>query len=131
MAKDRNGFDLPEVIAVPVGDVVADSAAGAAAQITATLAGVAGRRTFICGFQVTGAGATAASTVEVTVTGVGTTLRYKVPVPAGAGVAITPLMVTLPVPVPASADNTAIVVTVPTFGAGNTAVAVAAQGYRL
>lgn len=40
---------------------VAESNTGAAAQITATLAGAASKRTYLSGFVVTGAGATGAS----------------------------------------------------------------------
>ncbi len=111
-------------------DALQDSAAGAAAAITATLAGAAGKRTFISGFVVTGAGATAASVIEVTVTGPAVTMRYKITVPAGAAVGVPALVVDFRQPLPASADNTAIVVNVPSFGAGNTAAAVAAYGFR-
>lgn len=115
----------------PAGSGVADSATGAAAAITATLAAVAGKRTFLTGFSVTGAGATAASIITVTVTGLAVTLSYKLAVPAGATVGVTPLHVTFPQPIPASGDNVAIVVNVPSFGVGNTDAAVAASGYQL
>lgn len=114
----------------PAGTPVVDSVAGAAAAIAATLAGAAGVTTYICGFTVTGAGATAASVIEVTITGLATILRYKVVVPAGATTSITPLDFAFSRPVPASAPNTAIVVNVPSFGAGNTAAAVVAVGFR-
>lgn len=112
---------------------VSDSAASAAAAgVAATLAGAVGKTTFISGFVVTGAGATGASVVEVTVTGVAGvgTLRFKLAVPAGAAVGLTPLVVTFNEPLAANAPNTAIVVTVPSLGAGNTAVAVAAWGFQ-
>lgn len=104
---------------------------GAASAANVTLAGVAAKTTYIAGFQVTGGGATAASIITVTVTGVITgTMSYNIAVPAGATLGITPLIVTFPIPVPASAVNTAIVVNVPSFGTGNTASAVAAQGFQ-
>lgn len=106
------------------------SATAAAGAMTATLTGAANQRTYITGFQVTGAGATGASVITVTVTGVITgTMSYNIAVPAGATAAVTPLIVTFPVPVQSSAVNTSIVVNVPSFGAGNTNAAVAAQGF--
>ena len=114
----------------PSGTNLMDSAAGAAGAITATLAAAAGVTTYITGFAVTGAGATGASIIEVTITGLATTLRYKIVVPAGATTTVQPLVVQFTRPVPASAANTAVVVNVPSFGAGNTASAVAATGFR-
>lgn len=110
---------------------VVGAQAGAAAAISATLAGTAGTRTYLSGFTVTGAGATAASVIEVQVTGLGTTMLYKVVVPAGATVAVTPLHIDYSRALAASADNTSIVVSVPSFGAGNTAAAVTAVGFRI
>lgn len=114
------------------GTFVGASATGAAAAISATLAAAAGKTTHITGFEVTGAGATAASVVTVTVSGLlGGTQSYKVAVPAGANAGVTPLVVSIPGGFPASAPNTAIVVDVPSFGAGNTHAAVAARGFQL
>lgn len=113
------------------GHPLVESASAAAAAVTATLPAVVNKRTYITGFHVDGLGATAASVIEVTVTGLlGGTLRRKVSVPAGAAVAVAaPLVVDFDVPVPASADNTAIVVNVPSFGAGNTSAVVTARGF--
>ena len=84
------------------------------------------------GFIITGAGATAASVVTVTVTGTITgTLSFALVIPAGATTSITPLIVEFSRPIPASAANTAIVVNVPSFGAGNTNAAVVAHGFQL
>ncbi len=109
----------------------AQAATGAAGAITATLAAVAGRRTYISGFVVDGLGATAASVIEVTITGLlGGTMRYKLSIPAGATVALaSPLRVEFSRPLPASADNTAIVVNVPSFGTGNTSSIAHAHGF--
>jgi len=110
---------------------VTASSTGAAAALTETLPGVAGKTTYLTGFQITGGGATAASNITVTVTGlISGTNSYNITVPAGATVGITPLNVTFPNPISASAVNTAIVVNVPSFGAGNTAAAAAAQGFQ-
>lgn len=111
---------------------VGQSNTGAAAAITATLAAAVGARTWITSFTVDGLGATAGSVIEVTVTGLlSGTKRYKLTIPAGVAVAITPLRITFPNPLPASADNTAIVVNVPSFGAGNTNASVSADGYQI
>lgn len=122
-------LDVRERPALPESEQ-AETTTGAAAAIAATLAAVAGKRTFIAGFTVDGLGATAASVIEVTVTGVlGGTLRRKMSIPAGAAVAVTPLVVEFDRPLPGSADNTAIVVNVPSFGAGNTSAVVSAHGF--
>jgi hypothetical protein len=103
----------------------------AAATATATLPGVAGQTTFITGFEITGLGATGALVVQATVTGVDATLpTYDITVPAGVGVAITPLIVQFARPIPATALNTAIAVSMPTFGAGNTAARIHAHGFQ-
>lgn len=105
------------------------SVANAAA--VATLAAAAGVTTYISGFEVTGGGATAASLVDVTVTGlVGGTATYTLGVVAGATLANANLLVRFNPPIPASAVNTAIVVTVPALGAGNTKSTVVAHGFR-
>lgn len=123
-------LDVRESPALPETDD-AQATTGAAAPITATLAAVAGKRTFLSGFAVDGLGATAGSVIEVTITGVlGGTMRRKVTIPAGVGVAITPLYVEFNRPIPASADNTAIVVNVPSFGAGNTSAIVNVHGFN-
>lgn len=123
-------LDVRERPALPETDD-AQTTTGAAAAITATLAAVAGKRTHLSGFAVDGLGATAGSVIEVTITGVlGGALRRKVSVPAGVGAAIAPLVVEFARPVPAAADNTAIVINVPSFGAGNTSAIVNAHGFN-
>ena len=113
------------------GDVeLAVGASVAAAANNQTLAAATGKRTYISGFTVTGTGATAASTIAITVTGVGVTFTYHYVVPAGAGVAAPTLIVEFSRPIPASADNTAIVVAVPSFGAGNLAASASAHGFQ-
>lgn len=110
---------------------ITSSSTGAAAAITATLPGVAGKTTYITGFAVTGGGATAASDIQITVTGTVTgTLNYTMSVAVGATAGTPSLIVSFSVPVPASAVNTSIVVNVPSFGAGNTNASVAAYGFQ-
>lgn len=114
-----------------VATILSDGQVAAAAAMTATLGAAAGARTFLCGFAVTGAGATAASVIEVVTTGLTTQMKFKVVIPAGVTTTTTPLVVDFTVPIPASADNTAITISVPSFGAGNTDAAVSAWGYRV
>ena len=103
---------------------VADAAA------TATLTALPGTVAYISGFVLTGAGATAASVIAVTVTGViGGTMTYIVTVPAGATLQTPTLAVNFTTPVSASGYGTNIVVSSPSFGAGNTNAAVVAFGY--
>lgn len=118
----------------PVGATPVSGASGnvANASAVATLAAAVDKTTYITGFSVTFAGATGASNIIVAITGTtGGTLSYIITVPAGAAVAGTPLHVTFSHPVPASATNTAIVVTVPALGAGNTHAAAVATGFQL
>ena len=118
----------------PQGAVAVTGASGnvAAAAAVATLVAVAGKTTYITGFEITGSGATAGSVVTVTVTGgISGTLSYTLAVVAGALLANTPLIVEFPVPIPASAPNTNIVVSCPSLGAGNTNSTVVAHGYNL
>lgn len=114
------------------GDVELEVSAtvAAAANNQTLVAGGAGRRTYITGFAITGGGATAASIIDVTITGLTNTITFHVAVPAGATVGVTPLIVEFKRPIPASADNTAIVVNVPSFGAGNTKAAAVARGFH-
>lgn len=109
--------------------ISASSGNVAAAAATATLTSAAGKMMYITGFAVTGSGATAASVIQVTVTGVvGGTQTYIMTIPAGATTAVTPLIVNFPLPLAASGFNTNIVVSAPSFGAGNTNAAVVAYG---
>lgn len=103
----------------------------AAAANNQTLANAAGKRTYITGFSIGGLGATAASVIAITITGLTNTLTFRYSVPAGATVIATPLTVIFNRPIPASADNTAIVVNVPSFGAGNTAADAWATGFQI
>lgn len=110
--------------------VTAASGNVANASAAATLAGVAAKTNYLTGFQITAAGATAAACVNATVAGVITgTMTYTFCVPAGTAAGATPLSVSFNPPIPASAVNTAIVVTLPALGAGNTNAAVSAQGF--
>jgi len=115
-----------------VGTLVA-AASGAAAIIVATLAAVANLTNYISSFTVTGLGAIAASNITIVVSGVvGGPLSFVMPVPAGVTVPINPpFTVTFSPPLAATGPNVAILVTVPSFGAGNTSANVVSEGYRL
>jgi hypothetical protein len=107
------------------------SATGTAGSVTATLAGVAGKITFICGFQITSSGATGAAAVAATVTGtLGGAMNYVYPQVAIATNNQNSLPITFNPCIPASAVNTPIAVSL-TTGAGTTLTAVAAQGFQL
>jgi len=90
-----------------------------------------GKTTYISGFTITASGATAASVVTATITGLlGGTLSYTISVPAGVTTGIVPLSVAFNPPLPASAAQTAISVTLPALGAGNTNATVSASGFQ-
>lgn len=111
--------------------ISSDTQTAAAGAITATLAAAVGQRNHLAGFAITGLGATGASGIIVVTTGLlGAQLKFVVPIPAGVTAGIVPLVIPFDPPLPASADNTAITVVVPSFGAGNTLAAVSAWGYR-
>lgn len=113
--------------------VVASSGNVAAAVATATLPALAGRTTYITGFEVTGAGATAGAAVTVTVSNIigAVTLSYTYTAAVGAAVANQPLTVQFPEPIPGTAVNTAIAVSCPSLGTGNTNNTVVAHGFYL
>lgn len=111
------------------GDPVGAAATAAAAVMTLTLTSDPNRRTKLKGIVIDGLGATAASVIEATVTGlVGGTMRLKVAVPAGATTAIARVAELFGDGIPASGDDVDIVVSVPSFGAGNTSAVAYAWG---
>lgn len=110
--------------------VAASSGNVANATATASLPAVAGKTNYVTGFEITAGGATAAALVTATLAGVvGGPLSYTFGAPAGATTAAQPLIVEFATPLPASAANTAITVTLPALGAGNTNAAVSLHGY--
>ncbi len=103
----------------------------AAASAVATLAAAVGKTTYIAGLIISGMGATGAGPALATLAGIiGGTATIVVPVPAGATLGIAPIVVQFDPPLPASAVNTAIVLTLPTLGAGNLHAAVSAWGFQ-
>lgn len=106
---------------------------GAATALTATMPAVPGWINVLCGYDLTGGGATAASAIDITTTGLAVELTQRLIVPAGAttDAANTSWTVRPPFGRKASAANTAVSVNVPSFGAGNTGAALNLYGYRV
>lgn len=112
------------------GTPVSASQTATAGAINITLPAVAGKTNYLTGFEVTGGGATAGSIIDVVVGGIGgANLHYAFAVPTGATLGAAPLIVTFATPLQASAPNTAIVLAVPSFGAGNTESAAVIHGF--
>lgn len=110
------------------------SATGTTAAVVATLPGVAGKLTYICGFSYQGSDATAAQAGILVISGtISGSLNYAYPTLAlGATVPQPPPAGDEYIPcIPASAVNTAIVVTSPALGSGATVATVAAWGFQL
>lgn len=106
---------------------VTASTAGTTAAISATLPGVAGKTTFICGFAMTAAGGNSGAIGNGTITGtISGTLNFAFENPMnGQGIIVVPFLPCIP----ASAPNTAIVINQPAAGSGAIA-AVTAWGYQ-
>lgn len=124
----------PPAGSLPIGATALQGSSGnvAAAAATVTFAAVAAKTNYLSGLDITGGGATAASIILATVVGLlGGTRTYAIAVPAGVTLGILPLTLRFDPPLPASAVNTAIVVSAPSFGAGNTNAVTNAQGYLL
>jgi hypothetical protein len=112
--------------------VTAGSGNVANASAAATIPAVAGKTAYISGFTISGAGATAGLVVNPTVAGViSGTRTFTYAAVAGVGLINPVLDVQFCPPIPASAVNTAITVTCPALGAGNTANTVNAYGFYL
>lgn len=124
----------PDSGLIPQGGVGVSASSGnvANAIAAATLAASAGVTNYISGFEISGSGATAASVVTVTVTGLlGGTQSYTLAVVAGAALGNPMLAVQFAPPFPASAVNTAITVSCPALGAGNTNNVANVRGVRV
>ncbi len=119
---------------VPSGAVNVGASSGnvANAAATATMPAVVGKTNYVTGFSITAGGATAAALVNATLTGVvGGPFNYTFGTPLGATGAALPLVVELETPLPASAANTAVSISLPALGAGNTNAAVNIHGYAV
>ena len=115
-----------------IASITGSSGNVAAATATASLAAGGGAMNYVCGFTITGGGATAASVISPTISGLnGGTLTFSMGIVAGVTLNQPALIVTLLPCQPATALNTAITLSVPSFGAGNTNATANIFGYRL
>ena len=103
------------------------SSTGTTGAITATLTGVAGKWTYLCGFVMTSGGTTPTVVVAPTITGTITgTMSFQYVYPSsGQGI----LGVAFPGCISSSAVATSIVVTLPASGGSGTTNAISAWGY--
>jgi hypothetical protein len=126
-------FDGTNMVFQGVGLVKAYSSGTIAAVVcSASIPAASGQTNYCTGFEITASGATAAIAVAPTVTGLlGGTATYAFTAPAGATAAANPLVVTFNPPIPASAANTAITVSCPALGAGNTNTTVVVHGFTM
>lgn len=109
---------------------VATSGNVANATATATLAANANQKWFLTGFMIDVTGATAASIVSATITGLaGGTITIPVVFPAVVTSDGTRRSVAFSPPIPASTVNTALTLTVPAGGSGNTNASAHLFGY--
>lgn len=102
------------------------------ASATATIPAAQGQTSYVCGFTVSGLGATGLTNVTVTVgplATAGSNFSYPYQFVAGATLINTMLQVSYQPCIPANAINTAITVTVP-GSAGNTSTNINVQGYQ-
>lgn len=109
------------------------SSANGAGGVVATLPAQVGKFTHLCGFSVDAGNPTAGITVSVTVTGIvggPWTFDWTALAAAATTPPPAPLFKTFYPCVPSAGQNTAIVVTVPTLGAGEVGVSVNAWGFQ-
>lgn len=117
-------------VAAPVAQSLASAQSTGNASAAASLSAKPGLTNYLTGFEITSGGATAAALALVTIVGLlGGTLTYVLGVVAGVAAANAPLLVTFNPPLPASAVNTAITLTVPALGSGNTQAAIVMHGF--
>lgn len=109
---------------------VASSGNVANATATATLPGAVGKTTYATGFSCESGGATAAADVDITLTGaLGGTMHFAFD--GGALATGNAIPRTFNPALPASAPNTALVISMPALGAGNTNATCNIEGYQL
>lgn len=100
------------------------------ATATATIAAAPNNINYLTNIEIAFGGSTAGSCVNATITGLlGGTATYAVCAPAGALVSGLPITAEFVPPLNGAAINTAIVLTLPALGAGNTNASVTIHGY--
>jgi hypothetical protein len=118
----------------PNGATVVTSSSGnvANANAVASLGAQAGKTNWVTGFEISSAGATAGAIVVAALTGLlGGSFSYIYSVVIGASLKNDTLSIQFTKPIPASAANTAITLTLPALGTGNTNACVNLHGYYL
>lgn len=101
-------------------------------QAVATLPAAVGQTTYLLGAVISAGGATLALLLTGTIVGAITgTLHFTFGVIAGVLGISPPLILPFSPPLPGSGPNTAIVITLPACGLGNTNATVFAWGYQL
>lgn len=115
------------------GTSFAASTTAANGALVLTMPAIAGRRSYITGFTVTGAGSTAGSAGNVTLSGIdnagaAVTLDYAFVAPTGVLVAASPLLVNFSPPALVTAGAAAQLAVAP-FGAGNTIASATLNGF--
>lgn len=111
------------VTGYPFGSTPVQASSGniANAIAAAALPAVAAKTNWVTQIEVTGSGAVAGVPVIVTLAGLlGGTRSFIYSAVAGALLENTPLIIPFPFPLPASAVNTAITLSCPSLGTGNT-----------
>ena len=103
---------------------------GGAAVATVTVPALGGKQIYITGWEVMGDGATGQSVIAITLGWGGTVFAtYRYNVVAGVTTVQPNLFVEYVIPVTAGSPGQNCVLTVPSFGAGNTASSAVLHGY--
>ncbi|HZS57544.1 MAG TPA: hypothetical protein VFA65_24300 [Bryobacteraceae bacterium] len=117
---------------VPAGaSVQFSSAHGGATNVTASFGGASGVTTYLNGFIITSSGSTSAAAVNATVSDGHWTLNFAYVTQSGVTTSNLPYVVNFPTPLPATTQQTAITITLPSLGTGNTQAAVVIYGFDL
>jgi hypothetical protein len=128
---DPTGLALTSVLPPGTPFYATSGASGGAASCSAAITATANLMNYCTGFDIDGLGATAGSAIAVTLAGIlGGTLTWEVGIPAGVTVPFTYSRRFDP-PLQASAIDTAITLTVPSFGSGNTQSNCNIYGFKL
>jgi hypothetical protein len=100
------------------------------ATATATVPAAAQTYGYLTGFEIIAGGATAGVCVNATITGLlGGVSTYPICAPTGPTLPASSIFIEVVPPLRSSTFNTAIVLTLPALGAGNTNAAVVVHGY--
>lgn len=102
------------------------------ASAAATLSATSGKTCYVTGIEISFGGASVAANIVAALSGLaGGTISYICVVPGTVTNPTVPLTVQFNPPLPASAANTAITITLPALGTGNTHACVNIHGYKI